>query len=339
MKEYKLQENDIELLEKILKTTRSIQTIHQKLYNLEINQQENSNEYQNYLNYLEITKEVEDKQYQDLNLTYEKSIAYLGYIIKQKGNCSYSTISQYLIEGYQEFDPCYRVISKLNERRRNLEIGMPLTIPKDFTGNFNLLFLDYLQKEKIEDNHIKNQLLRSIENDLDEAYFHFLMEYLNHGEYSFLRKNLLKAKFDYIFVKDDLEKITTSSNHSFVETISIVAYLNQMNEEELANLKNIKAFSLAMCELTNLLNLGDCDYQNNNILLSSVLRQCRLKAAFLFLDDLNLEEVYQNFHQVIEDPMFIKCHPKDKISILFIENCFQKARQDKEKMITLSFSK
>ena len=56
MKEYKLQEKDIKLLEKILKTTKSIQTIYNKILELETKNLKNSEEYNDYLKYLEIVR-------------------------------------------------------------------------------------------------------------------------------------------------------------------------------------------------------------------------------------------------------------------------------------------
>ena len=266
---------------------------------------------------------------------YEKVIACLGYIIKDKGASIYTTISEYLIEGNHDFDPRYRVINNLNNIRRNLEVGIKQVIPKDFTSNLNLLFLDHLQKGEIEVNQIKNQLLRAIENDLDEGYYYFLQELSKKDEFQFLTPLITKTIFDYLFIKGDIRK--NDSDSKFMETISTIAYLNKVNGEELGNLKNIKAFSVAMREIASILKISDKEHHNFKTLLSSLQRICRLKSAFLFLDDNHKEEVYQYFNQVIEEELFKDIHPDTKIAQTLIQNSFNDIAKDKEKMITISF--
>ena len=79
-----LSKKDIENIEILIKITKTIDNLYQKLYSLELASLKDSLEYQKLLNNLSIAIETENNKYEELNLTYERCNAILEYLEKEK---------------------------------------------------------------------------------------------------------------------------------------------------------------------------------------------------------------------------------------------------------------
>ena len=80
MKNYNLENRDYLQIEKIFSTTRSISELYRRLYKLELNGEVDSNEYEKTLDYLKIAVEVENKLYDEADLTADKCREWYNYI-------------------------------------------------------------------------------------------------------------------------------------------------------------------------------------------------------------------------------------------------------------------
>ena len=84
-RQYKLSQRDYKIITEIIKITSSIDTIYRKLYNLEINNKKDSNEYKELLGYLDISLEVEKKYYNKINFNKCKLI--INYLLEERMPC------------------------------------------------------------------------------------------------------------------------------------------------------------------------------------------------------------------------------------------------------------
>ena len=65
-------------------------------------------------------------------------------------------------------------------------------------------------------------------------------------------------------------------------------------------------------QIVRLLGISDSDYDDLSKTLSSIIKQCFIRAAFLFVSEENLEELKAKYHSFLEDKAYIEEHnPKN----------------------------
>ena len=79
MVSYNLTETDIEDIEMLIRITKTIDSLYCQLYELEIYGLKDTPEYKKVLDNLNISLEVENNKYQELDLTYERCEVYKRY--------------------------------------------------------------------------------------------------------------------------------------------------------------------------------------------------------------------------------------------------------------------
>ena len=84
MENYTLNTNDFELINKLIKLTSSIDTLYKKMYELEINDKKQTEEYQKTLDSLSGYLDLEKRLYNNSNLDFSKCIAIVKFIINKK---------------------------------------------------------------------------------------------------------------------------------------------------------------------------------------------------------------------------------------------------------------
>lgn len=337
---YKFTNDDIDKINELIKVTSSIDSIYNKLYDLEIKGKQESNEYKKLLEYLSIMKEVEDKLYDEANLTFERCVAWTNYITMQ--------LPQNFTEEYQSLinqDYDNRIFRRiLAELKRNVVYNyknIKKLMPKEM-----LEFGKKISKENSENFlnnmiHVNAEIKKAIDKDILNAYLLFVQEFIDNPKYDGIKTLLIKSKYNTYFINKESENEIINNKFVIPSELYInskfIADINQFDLKMLKILKDDNAIRIAIPEISQLIEMTDIEYNNQKKAITSILRQCLLRSSFLLMSDLAIEEVNFAFHKLIDDKKYFERHKNDRISEQHIINCFKNINKDKTKQNIVSF--
>ena len=338
MEKISLDKNDIELINKIIKVTTTINNIYNQLFNLENHNKENNDQYRKAINNLKIASLVEDDLYERLNLNYEKIIAIDEYL--------FSDFNEELLDDLENIaNQNYN--NRILHRIKNILFNKFLTDYKTINPNEVIKQMEdcnYKNPSKVFD-YINNSIVdKIIKKDILNAYLVFLQEYINKDNQ--LHKNqvfktyLLNSKYNVIFINKDIEKEMIDSNFNIDEFIYIgskfIADVLESSINMYEATKNNLAEEICMTQFANLLKIEDQDYKNIQNEITSIISTSLIRAALLLMDDTNITNVNYNFLELIESEEDLEEKINNTISQQIIENCFKKNKNDINKVFTLS---
>lgn len=339
--DYKLDSNEIEKIEKLIKLTSSIDEIYNKLYNLELEGKHNTNEYIQLLEYLKSLINIEKNLYEDENFTLEKCTLWAKYILSNKVPKNFFDG----LEGIMIRDYKNRVYRRILGVLKNKVIydcnNVTRLIPKDFRNlikDQTIPNLDKITNYVIQCNINVN---KAIEKDTFNAFLLFLQESIDQNKYIHFKSDLIQTKYDTSFIdlniESDMINCSFQIQDKIYESARFTSDLVQMPLEVLTTIKNSNGSKNAMIQISELIEINDNDYTDKEKNISSILRQCLLRSYLLLLTNDVLDEVNFKFHELIDDKEYLKRHPKDKLSEQFIMECFKGIKKDRTKQNILSF--
>lgn len=339
MEKYILTKNDYEQIEKIIKTSLSIETLYKRLYALELDGKKDTEEYKINLDYLSIAKEVEEKEYSDFNLTEEKAKAWANYLLSDKLPSTFLQNVDSLVEQNYANITLRRILSNLINITE--ESVLKDQLPKELVDIMKLVGIDDADKV-ISDAAIScSELRRAFEVDLINAYLYILNEQIeknNHFKES--KECLMSAKYNAIFINREIENQMLFREFSIPElvyfTSKIIADKDNMKDDMYKHLRNEYGKVYSVKQISEMLEIGDLDYNNVSLATTSLLRQCLMRASFLLMSDDSISDVNYNFHEFIEDERYLKNHRYDKISEQLIINCFNCIKKDRKNVDSVS---
>lgn len=300
MQKYIFEISDFKQMESLIKTASSIDSLYQKMYELEIHGKKDTEEYKKLFDYLIIALEVENKIYKDSKLDYKKGFAWFDYLIDNKLPFDY--VSD--LESIMRQDYNHRII------RRILN---------------SLLYQITLESD----------VQKALEKDVINAYLVFLQESIDKQNYHNLKKNLIKSKYNTAFIKKEIETEMILSNFTISNTLYIssrfIADLMNMDLEFYNMSKNLYGGKISMFQISELMEMQDESYNDPVKSTTSTLRQCLMRAAFLLMSDEIISEVNDEFHEIIESNEYLCRNPHDKISEQLVINCFKSIKKDQKK--------
>jgi len=306
----------LERLEKIAKVTYLIETLYKKFIKLEQDGMKDSEDYNKYLYYLDVVLEMEDKYY-------NKPTMEIKEIIKLDELLYYMTdISEFSDEFIinQQYDK--RVIGRIKNKFLSLSTKHTKCLP-NYINDEDINFLDNICL--IEANS---------ELNLKLAFLYLLDKYINNDKYKSVKNELIEAKYSFIFTNKDVERILAKNKFVLEDIIYIDNFYNILEEEKI----NIITEFAQLCYLEHtekLLKIENLDYDDNKKFVSSVLRQCFIRASFLLMDNNEIDELNNYFHDLIDSNDFIHKYPNSNISQSLIIECFRKIKKDRTKVRVL----
>ncbi len=340
-KDYKLRQSDYEQIEAVIKITSSIDILYRRLYDLEINNQKDTDEYKKILEYLDISLEVEKGNYEKMNLSANKCVLIINYLLEQRMSSDPKSDLETIILQEDFNRVIRRVISILGSKVLNDHSELQRMIPSQLIEMLQYLGLqnaNELVMESIQSSVIMRQ---AFEKETLNTFLLFLQEVLEDKNYLSFRNRLLKAKYDIIFVNKDIESEMLISNFNvmnFLFNSKITADFLSLDSNLYKILKNGYGVKISTYQIAELLELSDMDYSSQNTALASILRQLYMRSGFLLLDDEVISDVNYEFHEFVENPNYLNKHKEDKISISVIIQAFRKIKKDREKYGSLSSS-
>lgn len=330
--QYKLTQSDYEQINKIIKITSSIDTLYKKLYDLETNNQKDCNEYQTILGYLDISLEVEKNYYDHINYNKFKSI--INYLLEERMPCDPKSDMEAIILQDDFNRVIRRIISILNSKILNNNNELQKIVPNELLEMFQ--FLGFPITEELILKSIKNSVImrQALKKETLNKFLVFLKDASEDMKYVTFRNELLKAKYDIVFVNKEIETEMLISNFNvmnFIFDSEITADRLKIDDDLYNILKSEYGVEVSTHQLLQLLELSDIDYNNEKNMIVSILRQAYMRSGFLLLEDNELSDINYVFHELIEESEYLKEHKEDKISTSLIIQSFKNIEEDRKK--------
>jgi len=339
MRNFSINKEDLEYIERLLKINTNINKIYSKLCTLEIEGKKSTEEYTKQLEYLSIFIEEEEKLYNKPNITTTRLLSWAKFIFEQKRLNSFDIKENLMNQNYDNkilTRVINTILSKITKNYNNL-----VNLSNKELINIMTMFGMNITKKLSNDDISKRIIIKNnIENDIYRAFLSLLQEQMETPNQKLFKNNLITAKYNTIFINRNIESHLLTNNF----TININTYINSdivsdllQIEKELNTLsKNILGVTIANQEIYELLEISDIDYNDITKVTTSILRQCMLNASLLFISDDMIEEIKNIINEFIQDIEYENIHPNNTISNILINNCFNTIKKNKEKMKTLS---
>lgn len=333
MRKYELEDQDLEFIKSLIKTSKAIETLYEKMYQLEINGQKDTEDYKKIIDYLKMSIDVENKIYEDASLNAERCIALINYILQQR-----------LPDNF-----LHDIESIMGQRYDNKNLRRILGILANKVSLESLSSKQILSTEMqfvyaMLGNNISNiiRLLKEIENDVVKGFLSILKETISNYRNRQYKNDLIYSKYYTSFINKNIEKIMINNDFDISSEFCIVskefADLIQVDSNEYDSLRNSYSKKVSMSQISEVIKMKDVDYNDQKKAICSLLRQCLIRSAFLLMDEENILNIYERFHTFIEDDIFLRVHGDYRISEESITRCFLNAKKDQDKKNELSLS-
>lgn len=341
MDKYILNSSDFELINNLIKTTSSLDTLYKKMYELEINDKKQTEEYQKLLDYLNISLEVEDKLYSEANLSYSRCIAIVNFILNKKLPDKFLNDVESIMQQDYSNRVLRRILSVLVHKILEDYENIKEMLPNEIIDLMHQIGMPNPDKVVSHAIYSSIELQKAFEKDTLNGFLVFLQEFIDGKDYRFYKNDLISAKYNTAFINKSIESEMVNNKFEIPETFYVnsrfVADITQTDLELYNLLKNLYGVKESTKQISEIIELGDMDYSNSKKAITSILRQCLMRANFLLMSDEAISDVNYEFHEFVEDKKYLDRHPHDRISEQLIVNCFKAIKKDKNKPCVLSF--
>ena len=340
MENYELQIEDIKLIEELIKTTTSIETLYGKMYELEISQRKDSEEFKKIVDYLKIALDVENQMYKDCCLSYSKCVALVDYIFQEKLPSKYMDDVDSIMTQSYDHKVIKRILNVLIDKIISDCEGMKEMLPRDLLDLIEQLGIPNHEAMISQTIYSGVELQKAFEKDTINGFLALLQEEIEKEKNDYYRNSLIGSKYFTSFINKDVEEGLIKNNFEIPRTCYLnsrfVAELTQTDLELYFFLKNTYGVKESVRHILEVLEIKDEDYDNPQKAISSILRQCLIRAIFLLMSDDVISDVNYEFHEFIENKEYIKEHLKDHISEEAVIKCFKAVSNDRSKSYVLS---
>lgn len=323
MKEYQFTSEDFNLLKELLKITRNIKFIYQDLYNLEINNKKNSDEFKKTTKILKYYIHKEDELYEVINNSIERLYFYCDYLFPN--GCSEFEEEIEMLKNDNENDIFrMRLSNRLNFLINNYSFD------DDLSEDEENVFDDELAVFTLEEEYKRCLLVENfVKEDIYNAILTILDKYINQEEYSFMKNKLIKFKYNYSYMCKTTECSMLNNNFSisdklYIESILISEFLGVEENYTFKNIRNFidELYNDQMRDLSYLIREEkNKDIRNEQIILTIVL----LRAIIMFMTK---DEVI-NFKNTVNLELLLSMLD-NKMVIEIINEMFSEREKDME---------
>lgn len=327
-------------IEEFLKAATRINEIYNKLYHLEINGKKDSEEYNKLLKMLKEAINIENNIYINDNLTLQKCIKMIELLASAPNSTKISNINC-IIEQNDSDIIVRRVINILTNKTLTNKNYAQNLIPKEMFEQLKNLGIPIESKQAYKNLNNDTKVQVAINNDITIVFLSILEDTITFKKYETYRNKLLKAKYDTVFTLKDIEEQIIENKFTIPTTVYINSrFINDLlqSEPQVYNMiKSIEVQTKASMHIIRLLNITDEDYKIENNNIASIIRQCYIRSLLTFMNDDEVYDLNDKFHELVESQNYLETHPYDRISETAIINCFKSLKQDRTKTRILSF--
>lgn len=315
----------------------SILEIYKKLYELEICDMKNSEEYDKCLGYLTTLKNIENDYYKKCDFDKNK-ICKWYYYIKTSTDMKDNYLEVLASLDYKNIVIC-RIKEKIKTILNNMNIGC-----------YDTSFINIISKTMTSFDNIVNffngcyKLDKYLFNEVDSNYLSYLQEVIDSDNYSHLSSKLIYSKYMLSFVKEDLESSLLGNRFDIVSDnyIGVFMYLDLYNMYKKNDINIINSLSTyyAFGLIYDLSIIEDSDYYTSvNLETSSLIYQMFIKSLLLFVDDNAIDSTKENLLKLFNNDEYNSKHSDNRISRQLVINCINDSVIDKNKKYILRLKK
>ena len=332
MSEVRLEAKDLKKLKELIKVTESIGTLYQEMQDLEINGQKNSQKYQKLLDYLTIALDTENRLYNELLIDYDKVFSMVDYLDSEDEDVNIDAI----IEDHSDGKVRSRIMKALLRETvisKRFANGLIPGMHKQLMKLLGLKEMEGLITDRIL---AMIDLDMALSRDVLVIYLAMLDEFITNPDYTEYLDVLTKTKYDIVFINRNIESEFLANDFVVSRTpdlsSELCANLNDIDYDMYGQLKNQFLSDAAIEQIEYLWDINDDDYEDDDIRANALLTQCLLRSIFTVLDDDIIDQINEEFHDVIESDEYMEEFPNYKISEKNIIDCFKRIKLDRGKI-------
>lgn len=338
MSNYNLEKRDIYQMASLVKISTNIYNLYLKLCKLETSEKKDSEEYRKYLDYLSIYIDVENKIYEESELTLERILSWAKFLFNFKIEGKFNLED---VMTKKELDintlVIYRILNVLLTKLTKCNNDLFTLSDKEIS---NITLMLGITNENKYNKHSNILLNKFIEKDFFYLLLSYLQEYIDDKKYKLFRQMLTMSKYNAIFLNKDIENFEIINNFDIPNSLYIYSRINsdllKINFETYTQIISLFARNIADNEIYELLEIEDIDYNNISKSSTSILRQCMIKSAFMLMSSKTADEVNLVFREYIDNEEYIELDMKNSISTNLIINCFNDIELNKSRIKILS---
>lgn len=283
--------NNEKIVNDLINITNSIKVLYDKLYKLTIKGKTETEEYKKIYDYLSISLDIEEDIYSKLNLSYNNLIEILTFISKKLKN---EPIMALINRNYSNI-----VKYRISKNLLSLILGNKLYY-QNYALNLMIGDFDTFEIEEGAIDYIASEvdLNFSLNDDISYSFVIYLQELIDNDLYSIYKNKLIKTKFAWSFIENDINVINNIYPLRNVSRFDVLArYYDYTYSEKNDYVKETQSKYLKenidkFMKLANKNDLSDVNYTKLLLLkchVSSILE------AFDISDLITLERECQEF--------------------------------------------
>ena len=316
---------EIEQLNNIIKTTNSIKTLYNKLYELEINNKKNTEEYNKTLNYLDMAIEVENSEYDRCKFNYEKSKRWMEYILIEMLHNKFCNNEISVLELNYEKLELRRILNCLSKYVNE----SPKSVFAEISIILRMLGVSDIEK-KVEETHSLNYKMdRELKREMALSFLYFINKEISDNNYNNKYKNeLIRTKYNLSFISKLVENNLFVDNFQFPNELNnyskFIANSLDINDKIYENIKNEFGKSVAEEEIINILSINNYQYKDEKVKISSILRISLIKSSLLFMTYENIEYLNDIYDELFNNSTGDYKYLNNSISVDIVKKCISK---------------
>lgn len=329
MKEHQFSTKDFELLKKLLKVTKNIKLIYNDLYNLEVNNKKNSEEYRELVKTLKYHIKKEEEYYALISNKIESMYSYMDCLFPNGYN-EFEEEIEFLKYDKESDILRMRLSNKIIELINNYSFEDDFyDIEEELNGAGEEL-IDY-EKEYQKDVLIEN----TIKDDIYSSILVMLNKYINNDKYSFAFNKLIKFKYNYSYMHKNVEKSMLDNNFEIDNDLYIKSILiTEMQGKNINDTYDVLTdyikdiYEMQLRDLVYLIrDENNVDIKNEQVVLTTML----LRALCLFMT----KREVNNFKSTVNIELLLSMLDNTKV-IDIIEEMISERDKDMEMPKVLS---
>lgn len=323
MREYQFSTKDFELLKKLLKVTKNIKLVYNDLYNLEVNNKKNSDEYRELVKTLKYHIKKEEEYYSLISDKIESMYSYMDCLFPNGCN-EFEEEIEFLKYDKESDILRMRLSNKINELINNY------SFEDDFYDSEEEVYENEEELIDYEKEYQKGVLIENIiKDDIYSSILVILNKYINNDKYSFVVNKLIKFKYNYSYMHKNAEKSMLDNNFEINNDLYIKSILiTEMQGKNINDTYDVLTdyikdiYEMQLRDLVYLIrDENNIDIKNEQVVLTTML----LRSLCLFMT----KREVNNFKSTINLELLLSMLDNTKV-IHIIEEMISERDKDME---------
>lgn len=323
MREYQFSTKDFELLKKLLKVTKNIKLVYNDLYNLEVNNKKNSDEYRELVKTLKYHIKKEEEYYSLISDKIESMYSYMDCLFPNGCN-EFEEEIEFLKYDKESDILRMRLSNKINELINNY------SFEDDFYDSEEEVYENEEELIDYEKEYQKGVLIENIiKDDIYSSILVILNKYINNDKYSFVVNKLIKFKYNYSYMHKNAEKSMLDNNFEINNDLYIKSILiTEMQGKNINDTYDVLTdyikdiYEMQLRDLVYLIkDENNIDIKNEQVVLTTML----LRSLCLFMT----KREVNNFKSTINLELLLSMLDNTKV-IDIIEEMLSERDKDME---------